>query len=74
MYLNYRCRKCGQILSVKIPDDYNYRRINEPGTLATSQNHPTCNAGIAEDEQVFCDLVSVSESQLTGSMLLIRNK
>ena len=72
-YVNYRCRKCGQIISVKRKGDSNvYKFVSNIaeylGNLATANTHPTCSAGIQDDEYVLCDLISVSKSPLEGAI------
>lgn len=75
-YLNYRCRKCGQMLYTKFVDSSNDIReaaSNVPyasGMLATSEAHPTCTCKIQQDEQVFCDLISISRSKVENAIVV----
>ena len=54
MYINLRCRKCGQYLSIETKHPYSH------GLGYTfSKTYHNCPNGITDDERVFCDLVSM---------------
>ena len=59
MYINLRCRKCGQYLSIETKHPYSH------GLGYTfSKTYHNCPNGITDDEKVFCDLVSMSDNPI----------
>lgn len=64
MYINLRCRKCGQYLSMET--DYPYS--HGLGYVLKKDNH-NCLHGINDDEKIFCDLISISEKEPLGEMI-----
>jgi hypothetical protein len=59
MYINLRCRKCGQYLSIETDNPY-------PHILGYTLKkiYHNCPNGIADDEQIFCDLISNSDNPI----------
>lgn len=59
MYINLRCRKCGQYISVETDNPYSH------GLGYTfDREHHNCPNGITDDEQIFCDLISKSDNPI----------
>lgn len=59
MYINLRCRKCGQYLS----RETNYPYHCGLGYVLGKTNHD-CPNGIMDDEKTFCDAISMSENPI----------
>lgn len=59
MYINLRCRKCGQYLSMEKNDPY-YCGL---GYILGRTAH-NCPNGIADDEKIFCDAISTSDNPI----------
>lgn len=79
-YVNYRCRKCGQLLCSEekyyigcTAHEFASSLDDIKGKLATSKVH-ACPAGIQEDEFILCDLVSISKSPLKDADEVIKIK
>lgn len=70
-YINYRCRKCGQLISEKISEDSAYSRINySRGVIITiDQKHPNCI--IDPTEKVLCDLISISDESIVPEEFIV---
>lgn len=73
-YMNYRCRKCGQLVYTKekcvqgcTASELVSSIEGTKGKLATSKTH-RCLAGMQEDEYILCDLVSISKTPLKGAV------
>lgn len=66
-YRNYRCRICGQYISVytKYADDIT--QYTPAGTMVARQYHPHCTE-LEEGEKALCDFVSVSNEPLERSI------
>lgn len=64
MYVNLRCRKCGQYLSMETNNPY-------PRILGYTLNktYHNCPNGITDDEKIFCDLISSSDNPI-GQIIL----
>lgn len=56
-YYNFCCRKCGGYITVYTAKNLN----NTKGTLLDNKKHRHCKLSLENGEQVFCDLVSVSD-------------
>ena len=67
MYLNYRCRKCGGIISreVKKVDRYKAHLLY---LAVSTKEHQNCIFKIQEDEKVFADPISYSETPLLDAI------
>lgn len=59
MYVNLKCRKCGQYVSKKV----NSRYYPQFGYILDKTAH-NCPNGIADDEKIFCDLISKSDNPI----------
>ena len=64
MYINLRCRKCGQYLSIEKESPYSLGL----GYLL-SKIHHNCPNGIMDDEKIFCDSISISDKPI-GQIIL----
>lgn len=65
MWFNFKCRKCGKIISMEL--DRNPNCYVSPGFAFSCNNSiHNCNSydGIEEGEHVYADLFSYSESPL----------
>ena len=67
VYYNFRCRKCCQVIAVY--DDYTVTSIK----AATFPNtvHTKCSLGIQNDEKVYADLVSYSDTPIHNTVEII---
>lgn len=67
VYFNYKCRKCGSIVSVEVntKEEYAYR-INQKGVYSSNKSefHPDCSEMVEQEEHIFFDLVSWSEEPI----------
>ena len=59
MYINLRCRKCGQYLSKETNDPYHCGL----GYVFDKIDH-NCPNGITDDEKIFCDAISMSDKPI----------
>lgn len=64
MYINLRCRKCGQYLSMETERPYSYGL-----GCVISKKHHNCPNGILDDEKIFCDAISISDKPI-GQIIL----
>ena len=64
MYVNLRCRKCGQYLSMETESHYSHGL----GYLLPKRHH-NCPNGIMSDEKIFCDVISISDKPI-GQIIL----
>ena len=59
MYINLRCRKCGQYLSMKT--EYPY--FHGLGYMMDIKYH-NCPNGVIDGEKIFCDAISISDKPI----------
>lgn len=73
VWLNYRCRKCHNIISVHCEvSQYNYRTDTMfQGKLFSAGAGHNCPEGIADIEKVLCDCVSTSKGPLPDAFEVI---
>ena len=73
VWLNYRCRKCHNIISVHCKvNEYNYKTdAMFRGMLFSAKDGHKCPEGIADVEKVLCDCVSTSEGPLPDAFEVI---
>lgn len=73
VWLNYRCRKCNNIISVhRGVSVYNYNTNTMfGGRMFSAKNGHNCPEGIADIEKVLCDCVSTSEGPLPDAFEVI---
>lgn len=63
MYVNLRCRKCGCYLSMETDDPYHCGL-----GYVLGKNKHNCPNGITDDEKIFCDAISISDTP-TGEIV-----
>ena len=70
MYKNYRCRKCGNIISIEYNLNYsNPYMSSDVGIMIDKKHaHPKCN--IEDTEKVYADLISRSERPLMNAAFI----
>ena len=70
MFINYRCRKCGQIFSrdIDIVKTELLRNFGQQYGLLVGEQYKHSNCNIEETEKTFCDMVSLSEKLLSESI------
>ena len=74
-FINYRCRKCGQLLASKYitREAMPYKQLNSLGVTITNEySHPGCT--IEDTEKVFCDMVSTSTKQIVSDEFILKEE
>ena len=69
-YYNFRCRKCGNYISIigsRVPTTYT-GSLPIQGITISSKYHPNCTGGLMKDEQAFADMISVSLEPLSNAV------
>jgi len=70
MWYNFKCRKCGKIISV---DHNKCRREYLLGLTFTSNNHQcSFHNGLEDGERAYCDLISNSDHPLSYADEIIK--
>ncbi|MBR6289416.1 MAG: hypothetical protein IKR19_08775 [Acholeplasmatales bacterium] len=69
VYVNYRCRRCGNVVSRETPRKYLSLRLNKLGVEASNTNldFHNCPGKIDQKEHVLFDLISWSEEPIAGA-------
>ena len=73
MFDNYRCRICGQYISVERKSGSSRKYDFEPGMLFTKEYHLNCTL-LEDGEHAYCDHTSFSEGPLKRSVEVIKLK
>lgn len=69
-YYNFRCRKCGNYISIigsRVPTGFG-GTLPAQGIIVSSKYHPNCTGGLMKDEQAFADMISVSIEPLSNAV------
>lgn len=67
LFWNFRCRKCGQIISLQTNDDL----MNNDVCLLSGNDHKNCLQKTMSNEFIMMDLISVSDEPLPSAVDVI---